>query len=163
MYTAFSGTHQDAIKKGFAEPIRQGRHRAPAAERVRHHPAATLQIDFAAKVQEAADSSGLEITAEQLWTLFCAEYGYRGGLGRRSVEHGPDGDRLFVVFDVDGVEVSGEAVATGPVEAMTRVLTSKGVDVDVLSLTQHSQRSGSDSAAITLAECRVRSAPVSTY
>jgi len=41
-----------------------------------------LQIDFAAKVQEAADSSGLEITAEELWTLFCAEYGYRGGLGR---------------------------------------------------------------------------------
>ena len=114
-------------------------------------------------MQEAADSSGLEITAEQLWTLFCAEYGYRGGLGRWSVEHGPDGDRLFVVFDVDGVEVSGEAVATGPVEAMTRVLTSKGLDVDVLSLTQHSQRSGSDSAAITLAECRVRSAPVSTY
>jgi 2-isopropylmalate synthase len=32
-----------------------------------------LQIDFAAKVQEVADSSGLEITAEQLWTLFCAE------------------------------------------------------------------------------------------
>jgi 2-isopropylmalate synthase len=89
--------------------------------------------------------------------------GYRGGLGRWSVEHGPDGDRLFVVFDVDGVEVSGESVATGPVEEMTRVLTSKGVDVDVLSLTQHSQRSGSDSAAITLAECRVRSAPVSTY
>jgi len=59
------------------------------------------------------------------------------------------------VFDVDGVEVSGEAVASGPVEAMTRVLMSKGVDVDVLSLTQHSQRPGSDSAAITLAECRV--------
>ncbi|WP_370181052.1 2-isopropylmalate synthase [Rhodococcus wratislaviensis] len=196
VYTAFSGTHQDAIKKGFAE------HRASAAaagldaasapwavpylpidpaDVGRDYQAVIrinsqsgkggiahllqseygitlprrLQIDFAAKVQEAADSSGLEITAEELWTLFCAEYGYRGGLGRWSVEHGTDGDRLFVVFDVDGVEVSGEAVATGPVEAMTRVLMSKGLDVDVLSLTQHSQRSGSDSAAITLAECRV--------
>jgi 2-isopropylmalate synthase len=110
VHTAFSGTHQDAIKKGFA------RHTALAAERgiaedelpwdapylpidpaelgrtyeavirvsqsgkggiaylLRSHAGLVLprrlQIDFAAVVQRLTDSTGAEVSPEELWSAF---------------------------------------------------------------------------------------------
>ena len=115
VHTAFSGTHQDAIKKGLAE------HRARAAAAGREErdlpwrvpylpidPAdlgrgydavirvnsqsgkggiaylleaeygielpRRLQIDFARHVQEHTDATGAEVTARDLWDIFCAAY-----------------------------------------------------------------------------------------
>ncbi|MDV6266841.1 2-isopropylmalate synthase [Rhodococcus globerulus] len=201
VYTAFSGTHQDAIKKGFAhhyeraeilgidpsqalwevpylpiDPADVGRD-YQAVIRVNSQSGKggiayllaseygvelprRLQIDFAARVQRETDGSGLEITADQLWNLLLREYGYNGGMRRYSVEHSSDGDRLFVVLDRDGKEITAEASASGPVEALARILTENGTGVEVLSLTQHSLPGHSDSpasatSAVTITEALV--------
>ncbi|MGG7102586.1 2-isopropylmalate synthase [Rhodococcus sp. 24CO] len=201
VYTAFSGTHQDAIKKGFAhhyeradilgidpsqapwevpylpiDPADVGRD-YQAVIRVNSQSGKggvsyllaseygvelprRLQIDFAARVQREADGSGLEITADQLWNLLLREYGYNGGMRRYSVEHSSDGDHLFVVLDRDGKEISAQASASGPVEALARILAETGTAVDVLSLTQHSLPIHSDSpasatSAVTITEALV--------
>ncbi|WP_233365092.1 2-isopropylmalate synthase [Rhodococcus globerulus] len=201
VYTAFSGTHQDAIKKGFAHHYERAEilgidpSQAPwevpylpidPADVGRDYQAVIrvnsqsgkggiayllaseygvelprrLQIDFAARVQRETDGSGLEITADQLWNLLLREYGYNGGMRRYSVEHSSDGDRLFVVLDRDGKEITAEAIASGPVEALARILTENGTGVEVLSLTQHSLPGHSDSpasatSAVTITEALV--------
>ncbi|WP_137723876.1 2-isopropylmalate synthase [Prescottella subtropica] len=194
VYTAFSGTHQDAIKKGFA-------HHYAAAEAAGLDPGKTpwdvpylpidprdvgrdyeavirvnsqsgkggmayllqtgygvdlprpLQIDFARRVQDAVDDSGTEITAEQLWELLLAEYGFTGRLGQWSVEHLEDCDRLRLRSDLGGSVIDGTAFAGGPVEALTKILTDHGHPVEVLSLVQQSVGEGSAGRAATFALC----------
>ena len=201
VYTAFSGTHQDAIKKGFAHHYERAEilgidpSQAPwevpylpidPADVGRDYQAVIrvnsqsgkggiayllaseygvelprrLQIDFAARVQRETDGSGLEITADQLWNLLLREYGYNGGMRRYSVEHDSGGDHLFVVLDRDGKEITAQASASGPVEAMARILTENGTGIEVLSLTQHSLPGHSDSpasatSAVTITEALV--------
>ena len=57
------------------QPVRQGRHGLPAGDR---NTAWTLprrlQIEFSAVVQKLADATGGELSGEQLWNLFRAEY-----------------------------------------------------------------------------------------
>ncbi|MFE4498289.1 2-isopropylmalate synthase [Rhodococcus sp. NPDC056743] len=201
VYTAFSGTHQDAIKKGFAHHYERAEilgvdpSQAPwevpylpidPADVGRDYQAVIrvnsqsgkggiayllaseygvelprrLQIDFAARVQRETDGSGLEIIADQLWNLLLREYGYNGGMRRYSVEHSSGGDHLFVVLDRDGRDITAQASASGPVEALARILTENGTAVDVLSLTQHSLPGNSDSpgsatSAVTITEALV--------
>lgn len=201
VYTAFSGTHQDAIKKGFAhhyeradslgidpsqapwevpylpiDPADVGRD-YQAVIRVNSQSGKggiayllaseygvelprRLQIDFAARVQRETDGSGLEITADQLWNLLLREYGYNGGMRRYSVEHNSSGDHLFAVLDRDGQEIVADSSASGPVEALTKILTEAGTAVEVLSLTQNSLldnpgASGSATSAVTITEALV--------
>ena len=105
VFTAFSGSHQDAIKKGFAvqapdapwevpylpvDPADLGRS-YESVIRVnsqsgkggisflleRHHGLVMprrLQVEFSARVQDHTDAHGTEVTADELWTLFSAEY-----------------------------------------------------------------------------------------
>ncbi|MCD2153921.1 2-isopropylmalate synthase [Rhodococcus cerastii] len=201
VYTAFSGTHQDAIKKGFAhhyesaeaagvdpgsapwavpylpiDPADVGRD-YQAVIRVNSQSGKggiayllqteygvelprRLQIDFASRVQLETDDSGTEMTADQLWNLLLREYGYNGGVRRYSLEHTADGDQLFVAIERDGREVTAAASASGPVEALGKILTEQGSAVEVVSLTQHSlprnpESSGSANSAVTIAECVV--------
>lgn len=201
VYTAFSGTHQDAIKKGFAhhyesaeaagvdpgsapwavpylpiDPADVGRD-YQAVIRVNSQSGKggiayllqteygvelprRLQIDFASRVQLETDDSGTEMTADQLWKLLLREYGYNGGVRRYSLEHTADGDQLFVAIDRNGREVTAAASASGPVEALSKILTEQGSAVEVVSLTQHSlprnpNSSGSANSAVTIAECVV--------
>ncbi len=194
VYTAFSGTHQDAIKKGFAHHHAQaeaaGLDPAQAPWDVPYLPIdprdvgrdyeavirvnsqsgkggiayllqtgygidlpRPLQIDFAKRVQRATDDSGSEVTAEQLWELLFAEYGFDGRLGQWSVEHRADGDHLRVRAEFDGAAIDGAASGSGPVDALTRILAAHGRTVEVLSLGQQSVGSGSDSRAVTYARC----------
>lgn len=195
VYTAFSGTHQDAIKKGFA-------HHYASAEAAGVDPAVApwdvpylpidprdvgrdyeavirvnsqsgkggisyllqegygvdlprpLQIDFAGRVQRATDDSGAEITAEQLWELLFAEYGFGGHLGPWSIEHREGGDHLRLRAQFAGAAIDGAAFAGGPVEALTAILADHGMAVDVVSLAQQSVGEGSAGRAATFALCR---------
>lgn len=111
-------------------------------------------------MQLETDDSGTEMTADQLWKLLLREYGYNGGVRRYSLEHTADGDQLFVAIDRDGREVTAAASASGPVEALSKILTEQGSAVEVVSLTQHSlprnpNSSGSANSAVTIAECVV--------
>ncbi|WP_169888166.1 2-isopropylmalate synthase [Rhodococcus tukisamuensis] len=194
VYTAFSGTHQDAIKKGFAhhhtraaatgiepgqapwdvpylpiDPRDVGRD-YEAVIRVNSQSGKggiayllqagygldlprPLQIDFAKRVQQATDGSGVEVTAVQLWELLHAEYGFDGALDRWSVEHQDDGDHLRVHAEFDGTTMTGAASGSGPVDALARILSDHGRPVEVLSLVQQSVGAGSDSRAVTYARC----------
>src|SRR6201997_1201895 len=105
VFTAFSGSHQDAIKKGLAaldtaglwdvpylpiDPADVGR-TYESIIRVNSQSGKggvayllerdyqlvlprRLQIEFSRVVQEAADTSGKELSSRELWELFWAEY-----------------------------------------------------------------------------------------
>ncbi|WKU08805.1 2-isopropylmalate synthase [Micromonospora sp. HUAS LYJ1] len=197
VHTAFSGTHQDAIRKGFAEH----RNRAAAENRRerdiewrvpylpidpadigRNYDAVIrvnsqsgkggiaylleseygielprrLQIDFARRVQEHADTTGLEIDPPQLLDLFESAYlPPAGDVELVDLESGShDGtSRTAVRLRIDGVEHSG-AYDVGPVEATARLLKEQHIGVEILSLHQSSLTSGNDSDALTLIEYR---------
>ncbi|MFE6050717.1 2-isopropylmalate synthase [Kitasatospora sp. NPDC056446] len=171
VHTAFSGTHQDAIKKGFA------RHRATAAELgvpEREVPWAVpylpidpadlgrdyeavirvnsqsgkggiayllqsaeglelprrLQIEFARVVQAATDDSGREVTGEELYGLFRAEY-----LDETSSWAWRVGD--------DWAEVDGRrGTGAGPLDAV-----ADAVGAQILSFSEHAVGSGPDAVA----------------
>src|SRR5699024_8708337 len=170
VHTAFSGTHQDAINKGFAH------HRATAAaaglseseapwdvpylpidpaDVGRNYDAVIrvnsqsgkggiayllqaeygldlprkLQIDFARHVQDHTDTAGAEITAEHLWHLFTSTS--RGSPGpaetfREWQTTSVTGQQveLTVARTIRGHLTTHRAGGTGPVDALTRVLTS---------------------------------------
>nr|WP_323744417.1 2-isopropylmalate synthase [Pseudoclavibacter sp. VKM Ac-2888] len=197
VHTAFSGTHQDAIKKGLAE------HRSRAALEMRAEretewrvpylpidPAdigrsydavirvnsqsgkggiaylleadygielpRRLQIDFARRVQEHTDTSGLEIEAAQLLELFERSYLRVDTSGVElldfSVETREDVTRTRIRVSVDGVEHTGIFDELGPAEAVTQLLADAGISVDIRSLHQTSLGAGNSSDALTLLE-----------
>lgn len=106
VFTAFSGSHQDAIKKGFAarqpedvwqvpylpmDPADVGRS-YESVVRVNSQSGKggvafllerdygvslprKLQIEFGRLVQQIVDDHRKELTAAQLWAIFCQEYG----------------------------------------------------------------------------------------
>ncbi len=116
VFTAFSGSHQDAIKKGLAALDKQGIWDVPylpidPADVGRTYESVIrvnsqsgkggvayllerdyqlvlprrLQIEFSRVVQEAADTSGKELTSQELWALFEREYlASTGPIGYRS-------------------------------------------------------------------------------
>ncbi|MFJ6774937.1 2-isopropylmalate synthase [Kitasatospora sp. NPDC091257] len=177
VHTAFSGTHQDAIRKGFArhaetaaalgvpqreapwsvpylpiDPADLGRdyeavirvnsqsgkggiaHLLQAAEGL--ELPRRLQIDFARVVQAATDDSGREMTAEELYGLFRAEY-LDAGAGRR-----------WRVGD-DWAEVDGRrGTGAGPLDAV-----ADAVGAEILSFGEHAVGSGRD--AVAYVEARV--------
>nr|WP_174189573.1 2-isopropylmalate synthase [Nocardia barduliensis] len=197
VHTAFSGTHQDAIKKGFAE------HRARAAAtgiaereldwQVPYLPIdpgdlgrgyeavirvnsqsgkggiayllhrdygmdlpRRLQIDFAARVQERADDTGVEITAAELRDLFEAIYFEDPSrLDLKDWHTSGDGaeESTEITLTVDGVTHRTRHPG-GPVAALTEALAETGHPIEVLGLTQQSIEPGNDSAAITYLEYR---------
>ncbi|MFI7650387.1 2-isopropylmalate synthase [Micromonospora sp. NPDC049460] len=198
VHTAFSGTHQDAIRKGFAEH----RDRAAAENRTereiewrvpylpidpadigRNYDAVIrvnsqsgkggiaylleaeygielprrLQIDFARRVQECADTTGLEIDPPQLLKLFESAYltPDTDDIELIDLESGShDGtSRTDIRLRIDGVEHSG-SYDVGPVEATARLLEEQHIGVEILSLHQSSLTSGNDSDALTLIEYR---------
>jgi 2-isopropylmalate synthase len=197
VYTAFSGTHQDAIGKGLAHHAKRAAELGVPPERApwevpylpidpadvgRDYQAVIrvnsqsgkggvayllgarygldlprrLQIDFSAVVQRATDSSGEEITAEQLWELFHATYlapGESGGLASWSTAETAPGRHEF-----SGTLESGRALrgtGNGPLSALTAALAAGGVDVDVLHYAEHALEAGTGGRAIAYVEARV--------
>ncbi|MFD4393167.1 2-isopropylmalate synthase [Kitasatospora sp. NPDC058478] len=183
VHTAFSGTHQDAIKKGFAHhakvaaesgvPAREAPWSVPylpidPADLGRDYEAVIrvnsqsgkggiayllqtghglelprrLQIEFSRVVQEATDDSGREVTAEELYGLFRAEY----------LDAAPDwpwqaGD--------DWAEVDGRrGEGAGPLDAVADALR-----VDILHFSEHAvgagAGAGAGSDAVAYVEARV--------
>ncbi|WP_157253052.1 2-isopropylmalate synthase [Nonomuraea typhae] len=155
VYTAFSGTHQDAISKGLGR-YTGGRWEVPylpidpadvgrtyeAVIRVNSqsgkggiaHLLKTgygldlpprLRADFSQVVQRATDASGREAAPADLWELFEATYLAPGRGGGWS--------------------------ATGSLDALTRELARAGIKVEILSHTEHA----TGGAATAYAECRV--------
>ncbi len=204
VYTAFSGSHQDAINKGLkameADAAEAGvdvddfRWEVPylpidpkdvgrtyeAVIRVnsqsgkggvayimrteyklelpRRH-----QIEFSQVIQQVTDEEGGEVSPEEMWRVFSAEYlpdpdAPWGRFSLKSVKQDSevDGDTTVNVVLVDaGTEVELTGNGNGPVAAFCSALGQHGVDVRVLDYAEHAMSAGGDAKAASYVECAV--------
>ncbi|HEU0199791.1 MAG TPA: 2-isopropylmalate synthase [Burkholderiaceae bacterium] len=190
VYTSFSGSHQDAIKKTFAarrdddpwdmpylpiDPKDLGRS-YEAVIRVNSQSGKggiaylletehgielprRLQIEFSSVVQAVTDDSGKEVTADEIWSLFCAEYlapeqpyAYRS----HHVEEHAQGVELTAQWRVDGRHVRQSGRGNGPIDAFVdAVVQVTGLPVRVLDYHERSLGAGAGAAAVAYVEMQV--------
>jgi 2-isopropylmalate synthase len=191
VFTAFSGSHQDAIKKGLAaraaediwdvpylpiDPSDLGRS-YDSIIRVNSQSGKggvayllerdfqlvmprRLQIEFSQVVQAAADTTGKELSSQELWDLFQTEYLqprqpllYRNHQLAASTD-GADSERLTLQVERDGRLETLLGQGSGPIDAVVKAI---GLDFDVLSYEEHSRGKGSAAQAISYIEITTRS------
>jgi 2-isopropylmalate synthase len=207
VYTAFSGSHQDAIKKGLEDldriaeeqgkPVSEVDWEAPylpidpkdvgrtyeAVIRVNSQSGKggvayimksehkldlprRLQIEFSRVVQQRTDDSGKEMTAEEIWEAFQAEYlGQDAPLKLNSVHTSSaagEKDQLTVNVYVDGELHELHGTGNGPIAAfvdaingLREVNPAWDWDVRVLDYNEHALSSGGDAIAAAYVECVV--------
>ena len=186
VFTAFSGSHQDAIKKGLAALDPQGVWEVPylpidpsdlgrtyeSIIRVNSQSGKggvayllerdyqlvlprRLQIEFSRVVQAAADTTGKELSSQELWALFSAEYlSSDGPVVYRSHQlttsgDGADRERMTLQIQEAGAPLILHGAGTGPIDAAVRAL---GLPIDVVGYDEHSCGSGSDAQAVAYVE-----------
>jgi 2-isopropylmalate synthase len=200
VYTAFSGSHQDAIKKGFEalnadaeaagktvddiewavpylpiDPKDVGR-TYEAVIRVNSQSGKggvayimkaehqldlprRLQIEFSHVVQQHTDDEGGEVTPEEMWSIFEAEYlRSRGPLELNAVHTSSaqgEKDALRVGLYVDGERRELDGHGNGPIAAFVDALSTIGYDVRVLDYAEHAMSAGGDAKAAAYLECAV--------
>jgi len=199
VYTAFSGSHQDAIKKGLDDLERQAEEggvsmhdlawEAPYLpidpydvgrtyeEVIRVNSQSgkggmayvmksehnvdlprRLQIEFSRVVQQHTDTEGGEVTPDQMWSIFDAEYlSPSAPLSLVSVSSSTNDeshDVVAVVVD-RGVERTITGEGNGPVSAFVDALSSLGYRVRVLDYTEHALSSGGDALAVSYVETEI--------
>lgn len=199
VYTAFSGSHQDAIKKGLEvldkAAASQGvsLHEVPweapylpidphdvgrtyeAVIRVNSQSGKggmayimksehkldlprRLQIEFSRVVQQHTDSTGGEVSADELWMIFSAEYlGSVEPLELVTVKSVSNGGGYSVTATVkdhgEEKEITGEG--NGPLSAFVDALQILGHHVRVLDYSEHALSSGGDAMAAAYVETEV--------
>lgn len=177
VYTSFSGSHQDAIKKGFEklsgpywavpylpiDPVDVGR-TYEAVIRVNsqsgkggvayimnteHHLdlPRRLQIEFSGVIQRHTDFSGGEVSPAEMWKIFSDEYLVSP---LDSYELSTVDGKVELTARVGGREVTG--VGNGPIDAFVHALSG---DVRVLDYAEHALTSGGDAQAAAYVECEV--------
>ena len=203
VYTAFSGSHQDAIKKGFESlerdaaaagvPVDQQAWAVPylpidpkdvgrtyeAVIRVNSQSGKggvayilktehkldlprRAQIEFSRVIQQRTDSEGGEVTPDQIWAAFRAEYLDRTTpLSLDSVHTSSaagEKDALTVNVAVEGEPRTLEGVGNGPIAAFVTAINAlpQDFDVRVLDYHEHALSSGGDAIAAAYVECAVR-------
>ncbi|HEY5800045.1 MAG TPA: 2-isopropylmalate synthase [Burkholderiaceae bacterium] len=193
VFTAFSGSHQDAIKKGFAvqkadalwevpylpiDPADLGRS-YDAVIRVNSQSGKggvayllqkeygldlprRLQIEFSRAVQAAADATGREINASEIYGIFNTEYLAQAApysyLGHRMTED--SSLAAPVQMDVDlmrnGVKITQHGTGNGPIDAFVAAL---GLDIRLMDYHEHAITSGANAQAACYVELRVAGGP----
>jgi len=198
VYTSFSGSHQDAIKKAFSagreddvwaipylpiDPKDLGRS-YEAVIRVNSQSGKggmaylleteygvqlprRLQIEFSQVVQRAMDVQGKELSAADLWAIFCSEYALDDTPAlrqRRIAAH--DGTRGAAQTELGGTiqwqgrERALQGTGNGPVDAFVNALSAAtGHGIRVLDYQEHAiggtGRVGGDARAAAYVELRV--------
>ena len=207
VYTAFSGSHQDAIKKGLEDLDRQAAEQgvpvgelpweAPylpidpkdvgrtyeAAIRVNSQAGKggvayllksehkldlprRAQIEFSRVIQERTDAEGGELTADEIWQVFRAEYLDRETPLKLNSVHtssaAGEKDALDVNVYVDGELTSLHGEGNGPIAAFVNAINELPAgpgggdwDVRVLDYAEHALSSGGDAQAAAYVECLV--------
>jgi len=193
VYTSFSGSHQDAIKKAFAarkegdiwdmpylplDPKDLGRS-YEAVIRVNSQSGKggisylleseyglelprRLQIEFSQVVQGVMDSSGKELTAQDLWDLFGREYGLASvATPQHQVLEEQRGSTGSLVTLEAQVKVAGrdfqlKGAGNGPIDAFVEGLSqATGRGIRVLDYHEHAIASGADARAVAYLELRI--------
>ena len=199
VYTAFSGSHQDAIKKGLealakkADAEGVGMHElaweAPylpidpfdvgrtyeAVIRVNSQSGKggmayimkndhkmdlprRLQIEFSRVVQQHTDAAGGEVSPEQMWQIFEAEYfGDHTPLELLQYRSEADNGHYSVdaVLRVNGIERQAGGEGNGPLSAFVDALGAAGYPVRVLDYSEHALSSGGDALAAAYVEVEI--------
>ncbi|RLV49564.1 2-isopropylmalate synthase [Nocardioides mangrovicus] len=205
VYTAFSGSHQDAIKKGLealeaeaeeaGHPVAEHPWEAPylpidprdvgrtyeAVIRVNSQSGKggvayliktehkldlprRLQIEFSGAVQRQTDGEGGEMSADQIWSAFTAEYLDRetplklDSVHTSSTSGGKDA--LTVGIYVDGELRRLEGTGNGPINAFINALADLGdprFDIRLLDYAEHALSAGGDAQAAAYVELTVPS------
>jgi 2-isopropylmalate synthase len=191
VYTAFSGSHQDAIKKGMYAWRRSGEEQwdvpylpidpkdlgrsYEAIIRVNSQSGKggvsyllhdrfgldlprALQIEFAQQVQAITDREGGELSAEQLFELFTAQYldapktyelvGY-------SHEASDSGDSLSARLKHVGADVILDGEGNGPIASLVHAFTRHDITISVLDYHEHALSTGEDASAAAYIEAEV--------
>ena len=193
VYTAFSGSHQDAIKKGMEalaaskneiwevpylpiDPHDVGR-TYEAIIRVNSQSGKggvayilkndyhldlprRLQIEFMKVIQGITDTTGKEITPEEIWRAFEITYlGPKAALElveTDTSDHagtGSDGTKLQAVIRTDGEQRTIVGTGNGPIAALTDALAREcGITVQVVDYVEHAVGAGSDAMAVAYIE-----------
>jgi 2-isopropylmalate synthase len=195
VYTAFSGSHQDAIKKGFEamEATGQTRWEVPylpidpqdvgrsyedvirvnsqsgkggvayllKTEQELDLPR-RLQIEFTRVIQQITDTTGKEITGNQIWDEFRNHYLMTSKpyeLLSFNTAHnvgGADRTQITARIRVDGEEASFDGDGGGAIEAFVNAIRShRDLDVRVLDYHEHAIGAGTDAKAATYMELMV--------
>ncbi len=195
VYTAFSGSHQDAIKKGFEarektgqtlwevpylpiDPEDVGRTYEDVirvnsqsgkggvayllkTEQELDLPR-RLQIEFTRVIQQITDTTGKEITGNEIWVEFRNHYlapskPYELVSFETSQNvKGADRSEVKAKVKVDGEEVRVEGEGGGAVEAFTNALQSHfDVDLRVLDYHEHAIGAGADAQAVCYMELKI--------
>lgn len=200
VYTAFSGSHQDAIKKGLEDLERQAAERgidvsempweAPylpidphdvgrsyeAVIRVNSQSGKggvayimksehkmdlprRLQIEFSRVVQSMTEGEAGEMSVEQIWEAFSAEYLERTApyaleaFRSSTIQDGLDELVVDVRIGDEVRSIKGEG--NGPVAAFVDAIASVNGNVRVLDYAEHALSSGGDAAAAAYVECEI--------
>ncbi|MDH4989912.1 2-isopropylmalate synthase [Aquamicrobium lusatiense] len=194
VHTAFSGSHQDAIRKGFAAHERRndGVWEMPylpidpadigesyeAVIRVNSQSGKggiawmieqdrglklprALQIDLSRRVQQLADSSSREISADDIWAEFVSAYHLDDTRTFALVEYdsgfrrGAAGERWFKGrIRHDGREVAVAGQGNGLVSAVLASLADAfGAELTIVDYNEHAMRRGSDAKAAAYLHC----------
>ncbi|MGY0386536.1 2-isopropylmalate synthase [Nocardioides sp. WG-D5] len=200
VYTAFSGSHQDAIKKGLEDldriaaesgkdvseipweapylpidPKDVGRTyeavirvnsqsgKGGVAYLLKTEHSLDLprraQIEFSRVVQQHTDSEGGEVSPEEIWSIFSAEYLEREEPyaleSWSSVTDAEGGDEQVVDLRVRGEARTYKGVGNGPVAAFVDALKEAGAEIRVLDYAEHALSSGGDAKAAAYVECEI--------
>jgi 2-isopropylmalate synthase len=194
VYTAFSGSHQDAIKKGMEamaasksetwevpylpiDPHDVGR-TYEAIIRVNSQSGKggvayilkndyhldlprRLQIEFMRVIQGITDTTGTEITPEEIWSAFQATY-LTANPALELIEHdtsdhsgtGTAGrTKLQAVIQTHGVKRTIVGFGNGPIAALTDTLAREcGIHLQVVDYSEHAIGTGSDATAVAFVE-----------
>jgi 2-isopropylmalate synthase len=201
VFTAFSGSHQDAIKKGFTaqqmrnddiwqvpylpiDPADLGRS-YEAVIRVNSQSgkggvAWVLEQDFGLKLpkrmqanfsitaQELSDTSGGELSSQDIWQAFEGRYHLKGD-GRfrlidfqESQSQQQQNERIFIgKVRIDGVETPVTGRGNGLISSLANALEGAlGGPLDIIDYSEHAIGHGTDAKAAAYVECRVGTGPV---
>jgi 2-isopropylmalate synthase len=199
VYTSFSGSHQDAIKKAFAardmdktqiwnmpylpiDPMDVGRS-YEAIIRVNSQSGKggisyllqseygvdlprRMQIEFSQVVQQVMDTTGKEMSADDIWNVFDNEYLSRGipykYIAHKLAEDSSKPEAVEVHTDVSiyGAKHSAKGVGNGPIDAFVAAIAEEiHAPVKVMDYHEHSIGQGANATAITYIEMRVGDGP----
>jgi 2-isopropylmalate synthase len=198
VYTAFSGSHQDAIKKGFdflsrdaaaaGVPMEQftwgvpylpidpkdvgrsyeavirvnsqsGKGGVAYIMKAEHHLdlPRRLQIEFSGVVQRHTDDEGGEVSPQQMWDIFAAEYFKPSPVELVDYDSETADGKVSVsaTVAVDGPSRTVNGTGNGPIDAFVHALSTVGIDVRVLDYAEHALTAGENARAAAYVECAV--------
>ena len=158
VFTAFSGSPQDAINKGGVAYIMKTDHgiNMPRA----------MQAEFSSVVQAVTDAEGGEVNSKNMWDIFANEFLERTSPLElvsfqvdNSTTEGEDAKvTATIVFNGEKRVVSG--IGNGPIAAYANALEDVGIDFEVIDYSQQSRTSGDDAEAACYIAAEVNGAQV---